>query len=176
MKFQVFFEKEEKKILHETEELHRVLTDLRYEGKAFRRKNLRRARAVATRMEHSQKRHRDLEEEILFPFLEINIPKYEGQIHFLRADHKEIKSNVSRLKKMLLQLGEKTGRNDPINTSKIHENGFYLICLLRHHAQLEKQGVHAAMATDLNGDEKKQIQKRIKIWSDGHDGRRRVPP
>ncbi len=155
-----FFDQEENEILRQVEDFHKILTHLKYEGKVSRGKNVKAANRAMSRLVGTFKKHRRLQEEIIFPFLQVHIPKHEAVIRFLRSDHEDIKKNKDRLRLSL----QKLSKQSVTENGKIQELGVYLICLLRHHLELEKENIHKAIKRELREDEKKEIGVRIKKW------------
>ncbi|MBI3313557.1 MAG: hemerythrin domain-containing protein [Candidatus Omnitrophica bacterium] len=161
-----FFDGEEKEMLRQVEGLHKTLTYLKYEGKAIRGKNLKAAQTSLQALVKNLQRHRALQEKIIFPFLLIHIPKHEAVIRFLRSDHQDIKRNKKRLG---LLLGKLSKRPAEVN-GELHDLGVYLICLLRHHLELEKENIHRAIKKELRKDEKREVGEKIAKWLKSHKG------
>ncbi|MBI3307280.1 MAG: hemerythrin domain-containing protein [Candidatus Omnitrophica bacterium] len=157
-----FFDVEEKEILQEVENMHKTLVHLHYEGKVSRGKNLKAARQIITRLVADLGRHRRLQEEVIFPYLLTHIPKHESVIQFLRSDHSDIKKNKERL---LLSLQKLLRKPDAVpEYEKIHGLGIYLICLIRHHVELEKNSIHQAINKELRPVEKREVEQRVRKW------------
>ncbi len=157
--------------MEEAEKLQHALTHLRYEGKLQRGKNLKAIKSIISWLDQELKKHQRYQEKILFPFLEMHVPKYEPTIHFLQSDHAEIRENTQKVKESLKQIG----RSDryPVN-GNLREAGIYLVCLLRHHIQLEKTGIQKALKKDLNEEERTEIKIKIQKWFD-HHGKKSQP-
>ncbi len=171
-RIQFIFEHNGKEILGYTESLHKALTRLRYEGKVSIGKNIKTASRVTKVLDQRARSHSNFQERILFPFLETHIPRYETRIHFLRSDHHEIKKYSQKLRNLLRSLSKKFGKDHHIDSGAIQETGVYLIGLLRHHIQLEEEGIHKALKKDLNRDELNAISKKIQKWVICHDGKK----
>lgn len=156
------FEREEMRILEEVEHFYKLLTRLRYEGKVSRARNVKASKEAITTLMGTLKRHRDLEEKIIFPFLLSHLPKHESVIRFLRSDHEDIRKNKERLYLWLKDL-LKESRASGID-GKVQETGVYLTCLVRHHMELEKENIHKAIKEELKPSEKKEIAQHIRKW------------
>ncbi len=160
-KIQSVLGQEGEEILESTEALHKALMSLRYEGKVSAGKNIKMAGKAAQILDLKVKQHRDYQEEVVFPFLETHIPKYETRIHFLRSDHHEIKEYAQKLRGLLRRLAAKSGKRRSIDNGAIQETGIYLVGLLRHHLQLEEEGIRKGIEKDLSRSEIADISKKI---------------
>lgn len=169
------FECDGKEILRYVEHFHKTLTHLRYEGKVSLGKNIKALRGTTKVLNALVKRHRYLQEKILFPFLERHIPKYETRIHFLRSDHQEIRKHSQRFTHFIQSLSKKAAKDRPIDNGTIHESGVYFVCLLRHHIQLEEQAIHKVLKKDLKRHERGEIAKKMQNWITARNGKRKRP-
>lgn len=156
-----FFDVEEKKILTLVEDLHKALTHLRYEGKLLREQNVKSVQILAYGLDLELEKHRRLQEEVVFPFLQTHIPRHEAAISLLKAEHMEIKSHQQKLKQDILKI---SSIPDHLQEAKIYEAGIYLVTLIRHHIGLEKKSVDRSMRNELRADEKSCVGKRIEAW------------
>ncbi len=156
-----FFDSEEEKLLSQTEDLHRALTHLRYEGKMLKEQNVKSVQILAYGLDLVLKRHCHVQEEIVFPFLQTHIPRHEAAISLLEAEHAEIRNQQQKLKEDVLKI---SGAPDPFQEAKIYEAGIYLVTLLRHHIGLEKKSIDRSLQTELREDEKNVINSRIETW------------
>ena len=154
------FDSEEEKLLRQTDRLEEAMNHLRYEGKVFRGKNLKAANLIVEGIEARLKRHQTLQEKIVFPFLQAHIPKRETMIRFLFSDHKDIEKSNERLRLSLRKLSKNQSSEDV----KAQQLGTYLICLLRHHVELEKESIHKVIKTELRKDEKREVENKIAKW------------
>lgn len=160
-----FFEEEEKEILRLADHFDKVLIHLRFEGKVHRGKNISAANQAISGLVQMLRRHRNFQEEIIFPYLLIHIPKHESVIQFLRSDHQTIRQSKKKLCLLLSKLSETTTY---AHDSKIQELGIYLIYLIRHHIELERTSIHKAIENELNADEKKEVGKKVRNWLARH--------
>lgn len=156
-----FFEKTEQGILVQIENLEKVLVHLRYEGKVHRGKNIKNAKQTMEALSKTLKKHRNFQEEIIFPYLLVHIPKHESVIQFLRLDHQTIRKSKVRLYRLLERLSEQ--KPDGLE-SKILGLGIYLIYLVRHHIELERSSIHKAVKHELKLDEQMDVAKKAKDW------------
>jgi hypothetical protein len=99
-----FLDHEEKGILKEVDVFQKSLTHLKYEGKVSRGKNVKAADRVAASLADTLRKHRQLQEGVIFPYLLVHIPKHESLIQFLRADHQDIRKNKKMLRLSLKKL------------------------------------------------------------------------
>jgi len=164
-----YFDVEAKDILQELEELQKVLTHLRYEGKVSLGKNLKSARQLMARLVTHLGRHRQLQERVVFPYLAAHIPRHESVIQFLRSDHADIRKSKERLQAVIRNLLKNP--ESCLEHVKIQELGVYLICLVRHHIELEKKSIHRALDEELRPVERRKVETRVRQWLCLHKNR-----
>ena len=156
-------QQEHKEALEKTNQLDEVLTHLRFEGKVQLGKNtddLERLIAYFKKqlLTHVKK------EEAVFSFLQTRIPKLDPLLHLLQAEHKELKVNIEVLEFLSHDLSQEKGDAHRIQIiEKLKEKGTYLIYFLRHHLQVEEEGVYLAIDKDLKKDEKKEVARLLQI-------------
>lgn len=161
-----FFNNEEEKLLAQTEDLHKALTHLRYEGKLLKEPNVKSVQILAYGLDFALERHRHIQEEIVFPFLRTHIPRHEAAISLLKAEHAEIKNHQEKLKQDTLKISRIPS---PLQETRLYEAGIYLVTLLRHHIGLEKKSIDQSLQNELREDEKEVIRKRIEAWLKSDD-------
>ncbi len=148
--------------LQKTDELQSLLTQLRYEGRASLGKNFKEARALLDFFKSELLRHIALEERVVFPFLQIHIPKLEPVLHLLRAEHDDFKRNLQSFE---FQIEELLKEKDDLNRGKklerLEEVGTYLAYLLRNHIQVESESVYRVVDRELKAEEKRELEKRV---------------
>ena len=105
-----------------------------------------------------------LDEQVIFPFLQMHIPKLEAMICFLRAERNEFKLSLANFEVLFKQLGhEKHVLRQQKIIDQLKEKGIYAVCLMRNHIQIEIESVYKPMDQQLHQDEKKElIQKCLK--------------
>jgi len=158
-----FFDCEEKVIMTKAEELFKILTHLRYEGKISQGRNVKSAIAALGSLRGMIQKHRNLQEKVIFPFLVTHIPKHETVIQFLRADHEEMHKSRLKLETALRRLtAKKIGVG--LQDKSSQDVGIYFICLLRHHMDLENKCVHQAIRSELRKDEQLEVKSRVDHW------------
>lgn len=156
-----FFNCEDADIFRQSEKLHRALTHLRYEGKVHRAKNLKEVKESADALDASLKRHRTLQEKIIFPYLSTHIPRRESSIHFLESEHEGLDQSNKKLKKGIREFL----KSDPVLTcGEIYEAGIFFIAHLRHHISYEVKNIRSLIRSELRPDEKREIGNRISGW------------
>lgn len=153
------FDAKEEKILSQTEALHKALTHLRYEGKLLRKQNIEAVQILILSLELVLEKHRHLQEDILFPFLQRHIPRHEAAISLMETEHEDIVRSAEKLKKQVLKISKDS---DPLGEGKVYETGIYLVTLLRHHICFEEKNISQSMQRELREDEKEVIQKRVR--------------
>jgi hemerythrin-like domain-containing protein len=158
-----FLEEEHAHALDKTNRLHDVLTNLRYEGKPSFGKNVQAVDKLISFFDQKLVDHVHLEEKIIFPFLEIHVPKLESVIHLLRSEHQDFRRNLESFKVHFAKLSAQkndNGRGSVIE--KLQEVGTYLIYLLRNHIQAERESIYRMINRELRSDEKKELAKQMK--------------
>lgn len=148
-------------MFHESERLHRALTHLRYEGKVHRLKNLEEVEKSTAALSVIFKRHRALQEKIIFPYLSTHIPRREPAVHFWESEHEGLEQNSKKLKKGILEFF----KSDPVLTcGEIYEAGIFYIAHLRHHVSFEIKNIRSLILSELRPDEKREIESRASGW------------
>ncbi len=137
------------------------MTHLRYEGKITRFKNLKEVRDSTGALDVILKRHRKIQEKVIFPYLSAHIPRHEGAIHFLRSEHDDIDRNKVKLRKEIREFP----KGDPfLNSGKVYESGIFFVSLLRHHLSFELRNIRLLIRKGLRPDEKQEISDRMNRW------------
>lgn len=152
-------------IFHETDRFRDILTSLRYEGRPSLGRNLKNIREVLKFFNQELVPHVRLEEEVLFPFLEVHIPKLESVIHLLQAEHEDFRRSLRNFEFLLNELEKETADQDLNHghtIEKVRELGTYLIYLIRSHLQAEDESVYKIVNQELRSSEKKELEQRIK--------------
>lgn len=150
------------KALEEVDRLYRVLTNLHYEGKPMVGKNVNEAREVLLFFSTELAEHVELEERVLFPFLETHLPKLETLISLLRSEHVDFRKSVQNFELALLELAnERRGSSQPRILGEIRERGIYLVYLLRNHVHVEQEGIYRVVERDLHAEEKQELARRV---------------
>ncbi|MBI4372939.1 MAG: hemerythrin domain-containing protein [Candidatus Omnitrophica bacterium] len=158
-----FLGEEHHSISQETDRFQEILTHLRYEGKACIGKNLKEVRETLKFFNSEVIQHMKFEEETLFPFLEVHIPKLESVIHLLHAEHEDFKRNLKSFELSIRELEKDASEpNDGKTLEKIRELGIYLIYLIRNHIQAENESVYKIINQELRPSEKQELKRRIK--------------
>jgi len=156
-------EQSHQETLLRTDWFYEILLKLRYEGKPSLGKNLRDAGEVLKFFHGEHSRHMSCEENIIFPFLVIHVPKLESVIGVLNADHDDFKNKLQTFKDLISELAkDKTDSDRTAILEKIREVGTYMICLLKSHNQFESASIHKVMETELHPDEIEELQKQIR--------------
>lgn len=156
-----FIESEKENLLSWTENLHNALNHLRYEGKLLKEENIKAVQILAYGLDDALEKHCQIQEEIIFPFLQTHIPRHEAAIALLEAEHEDIKNQQEKLKNDILKI---SGMPNHLEEGKIYEAGIYLVTLLRHHIGFEKRNLQRSLQTELRDDEKAAIHKQIEDW------------
>lgn len=157
-----FFDYEDAGIFHESEQLYRALTHLRYEGKARRLKNLNEVKRSIRALDIIFKRHKALQEKIIFPYLSTHIPRRQSAVRFLESDHEGLDRSGRKLKKNVRDFFS----SDPVLTcGEIYEAGIFFIAHLRHHLSFEVRNIQPLVLGELCPEEKREMEGRIRGWA-----------
>ncbi len=147
--------------MEKTNQLDEVLTHLRYEGKVQLGKNTEELEKLVAYFKKQLLTHVK-KEEAVFSFLHTRIPKLDPLLHLLQAEHKELKVNIEVLEFLSRDLAQEKGDAHRIQIiEKLKEKGTYLIYFLRHHLQVEEEGIYMAADKDLKKEEKKEVSRLL---------------
>ena len=143
--------------------LDNILTNFRYEGKSSLDKNVKQACEVLVFFRTVVCRHMEVEEKILFPFLEKHVPKLELPIATFRSEHNDFREILpyfqSLLRRVIIEQ-EHTWISRGI-IDDIIDTGLYINYLLIQHLHTENETIYEAIKHVLNDDEKEVLWKRI---------------
>ena len=145
-------------ILNKADELYAAVSGLQCEGKISLERNLLKIQRVMDFLKEKLLPHIELDEEVVFPFLERHIPKLDPMLRFLRSEHSEIRSNLAELEVLISKMRQQRAavRRNRIIT-QIKEQGTYLYCLMRNHIQTETESVYKELNKRLDTGEKKKL-------------------
>jgi hypothetical protein len=155
------FEQEHKQVLKELDELNESITNLQYEGKMSFAKNTRTIEKTTRFFKNKLYNHIELDEKVIFPYVQVHIPKLEPMLCFLRAERNEFKLSMENFELLFRQLKEeKNGLRQQKIIDQVKEKGMYVICLMRNHIQIEIESVYKPMDLQLHQEEKKELINR----------------
>ncbi len=140
-----------------------ILSKLKYEGKMSFGKNLAEAREITISLGKWLLNHFDEEEKILFPYLEVHVPKLEPAIRILEAEHRSLRENLLSLMRTAFQL--RVRKNAAEQNGLIEKLGDGAVCLtyfLRNHVNTENATVHRSVRHELRGDEQRELRHLLK--------------
>lgn len=147
----------------EIDRFHNSLNNLHYEGKVSLGKNTKAIEKTIKYFKDQVFPHVTFEEDVLFDFLSIHMPRLDPTLRFLRADHKEFKANFRNFESLFKKF--KAEKND-LKRNKIQEKlrikGVYIIFLMRNHIRLEDESICKAMDKEFHPEEKKLFLKQMK--------------
>ncbi len=148
--------------LRKVEHLDRALTRLHYEGKAMVGRNVNEAREVLLFFTSELAEHVELEDKVLFPFLEMYLPKLGTLISLLRSEHEDFRRSVQQFELALLDLTtERRDARQPGVLEQVRDAGLYLVYLLRNHVHVEQEGIYKVVERVLRRDEKQELARRL---------------
>ncbi len=155
------FKKESQEVLKMLDDLGVSIKNLQYEGKMFLGKNTKAIEKVVTFLRGKMFEHIQLDEKVVFPYIQKHIPKLEPMLCFLRAERNEFKLNLENFEYLFKQLkSEKNGLRQQKIIDQLKEKGVYLICLIRNHIQIEIESVYKPIESQLHQDEKKALVRQ----------------
>jgi len=161
-----FLDREEKEILHRSDDFQKALTQLRYEGKVYRGKNAKAAKQAIQRLGQLAARHDRFQSGVIFPFFEKHFPRYAAAVHLLQAEHDDILKNKKKLASSLQRFLKRP--SGPAGQARIYQRGIYLISLLRHHLGFEKKNIYRSIKKELHRKEYEEIKKKMNRWNQQH--------
>lgn len=132
--------------------LDRCVFHLRFEGKQHTKDNINRIRDHVNYLHEDMNRRVRYEEEVLFPFLTMHIPRIKPLFNLLHTDHQLFESEFNEL-------------SDSIATglrSDILIHGDLLLGLLRSHWLLEGAETIAPLQDELKNHEKERLNR---LWA-----------
>ena len=148
--------------LKQATHIQELLTKLRYEGRASFGRNVKEIRHAFIFFNLELSHHIQIEEDVIFPFLKIHIPKLESVIHLLEAEHADFGENLESFELSLKLLAkESADLNRGSLVEKIRQLGTYLIYLLTSHARAENQSVYQVLMKELKPQEKKELAEKL---------------
>ena len=153
-------EKDHKMTFQKLNQFYEVLRKLRNEGKLTLGKNLSEASEFVVYFKKELDGHMRDEERILFPFLQMHIPRLEPMIYLLLSEHEDFRRSLGNLK-MLLGKFKKNAAIKLSAIDEICEQGTYLICLLRSHMWVESHSFYKAADKELRLSEKRKLIRQI---------------
>ena len=154
-------ERDHKRTFRNLNRFYEVLKNLRFEGKKNLEKNIGEIRKLIFYFRREIEAHMREEERILFPFLRTHVPRLETMIWLLLSEHEDFRNCLRQLRLSLSEFG-KAGSDKTRLIHGLHEQGTYLVCLLRGHMWLETQSLYRAADKELHRSEKKELIKQIK--------------
>ena len=149
---------QDEEFLVKTEELERAWSYLVFEGKSSWVRNLKRLDGIRAYLSTDFIAHMKIEEEIIFPFINAHVPRMKYPILALCSDHDDFRRDIDIFGRQLEKLkATKTSQQRSEIVRLLHDTVIYLIHLLRHHVQIEKEGVFRVVNEELTASEKKEL-------------------
>ena len=149
--------------LEKIREFREILVNLRYEGRHRLGKNLREAREALGFFTGKLARHIEVEEKVVFPFLQRYLPKLDPLILLLGSEHEEFKKNLRSFQFWLKEAGGGKNHLDHGRLlEKVRETGNYLTYLLQNHLQEESGILYRVAENELRPGEKRELVKRVR--------------
>ena len=153
------------KIFEKLDDLDAKLMYLFYEGKVNTKDTLKRIDVLMTFIKRRLKPHVAVE-NILFNFIEKHIPRVEMAVLLLKRDHEEIYEHLETMANLTHQLlKDKDGPKRNYSFNELHQQGVYLVQLMRNHLRMEDEMIFTLVDRRLNADEKKALLKKMKTSS-----------
>ncbi len=150
-------------ILHKTDELYSALSNLHYEGKFLEKRNIRSAGSIARCLAEELIELIAIQDKIVFPYLSQRVPSLVPLLQFLKAEHFELENKIKHLNDLCVSVEELPKRHSRKKiVRKIHDEGTYVFCLLRHHLQIEKDSVLGTIREQLKSAERQELWQKVK--------------
>ena len=147
--------------LTKTQELYEALNNLHYEGKVSFGRNIKEIEKAVRFFRNELSPHIRADEEVVFPYLSVHVPRLDPMLRFLSAEHNELKIKFKDFEHLFRKV--KDNKDSPLlpkELYKLRDEGTYLFCLLRNHIQTESAGVYQVIASDLTLGEKKVLLEK----------------
>ncbi len=155
------FTSEHENVLGKLDELNESINNLQYEGKVFVGKNIKAIEKTVSFLKKKLLQHIELDEKIIFPYVQKHIPKLDPMLSFLRAERNEFKLTLKDFESLFKQLkDEKNALKQQKIIDQMKEKGVYAICLMRNHIQIEIESVYKPIDRELHTNEKKELIKK----------------
>jgi hemerythrin-like domain-containing protein len=153
-------------VMKKADQLHDVLNNLIYEGKASLGKNAAKIEETIEFFRENLFPHMNCDETVIFPFVERHLPRYEQTIRFLAAEHRELQDNFESFECLYKEFKkEKKDFNRQKIIDKLRDKGIYLFCVIRNHLQGENESIYKAAQEQLNESEKGELLSKVKACS-----------
>ncbi|MCR4336981.1 MAG: hypothetical protein NUV91_04160 [Candidatus Omnitrophica bacterium] len=156
--FSDVFGKEQKYVFKELDKLHEFLKKLKYEGKLFQRRNMRTVEKIIGDLKGSYSLHKEIDDQIIFPFLGRHIPRLSPFLLLLSGERNEFYNILGDCEGLLAKLKKnKTLKEQADILDQLSDKGIYAIVLIRNHIQTEMESVYSAIDKELHTVEKDQL-------------------
>ena len=157
------FQKDHQEFLHKSDSLHQVLKNICYEGKLLLGRNLKRADYLLQFFETRFVKHLAIEEKVLYPFIEIHIPRYASVIRFFYREHKDLSETVRQLRQIVRRLhASQNCLWDKELVETLQWKGAYLNHLLQSHIKTETETVLHALERELQQEERRELSRELR--------------
>lgn len=151
--------------IEQADVLQKILVQLRFEGKACLQKNIKEACEVVDFFDRELLLHLEIEEQVVFPFVETHVPKLESMVGILRSEYENFRRGLQEFKTHLWQLSENlTEEENKKICANAREKGAYVLYLLRDRMIPKCDAVYLILDQELHRDEKKELVRRIQDW------------
>lgn len=154
----------ETKDLEALEEILDILTRLRENRQFSYEKNLWDLRGACLIFQKKLLRHIEVQEKVVFPFLEVHIPKLEPAIHVLKGEHTMSKEKFRHLILDALRMAEEEGREKTGFLERLSGAATSASFFLRRHLELEGMTIQKAMTRHLRRDEHQELASHLATY------------
>ena len=156
------FEDERKFVLGQIDLLYDSIENLRYEGKMSFRKNARLINQTVQHLKPILTHHKDLDDQVIFPYAGKHIPILEPMINFLKAERNEFIAQLESFEVLFEEfVSHKKGVSNYMLLEKLIDKGAYVVCIVRNHIQAEIEGIYKVLDQKLKLVEKKELCQLI---------------
>lgn len=144
-------------------EFYDALQEMHYGGKVSFGRSIKQIEEILRFFKEDLYPHIQLDELIIFPFIEQHIPKLDPMIRLFRCEHKEFKSNLELFEHLFHKLKRVSSDDDrPRTLEELRDRGMYLVCLLRNHILAESESIYRTSGQELKQDELNELTRSIK--------------
>ena len=160
------FKDEKKVVVEKLNQLENAIYNLQYEGKLFSSSHIKKAEEAMRFLKEKFTVHIDLDNRVIFPFLEKHIPRLNSVLLYLKSERREFQEGFKIFEEILAKLKKENDnmiRHGIIE--RLKDKGIYLICLMRNHIQLEEQSVYKSLELELHKDERNILIEKIVNFS-----------
>src|SRR3989338_3859513 len=128
------FSKEQQLVIKKLDQLLDFLKKLKYEGKLYQRRNKKTMEKTLGTLKDTYAIHKEIDEGIIFPFLEQHIPKLDPFLRLLSTERAAFYSILGDCEGLLNKFKKAKNQKEQVNTlDQICDKGIYAVALIKNH-------------------------------------------